>query len=69
MDFGGEPVVGDFREDGRSEPQEGSFVGEDGGDAGAALEFLVDAFEGVGGAQAALMGGGQIEDAESSGAR
>ena len=35
----------------------------------AALEFLVDAFESVGGAQAALVGGGQLEDGESSGAR
>ena len=33
----------------------------------AAFEFLVDAFEGVGGAQAALMGCGQIEDGKAFG--
>jgi len=69
VDFGGEPVVGDFCEDGAGQAQEGGFVWEDGGDAGAAFEFLVDAFEGVGGAQAALMGGWELEDGESSGAR
>ena len=69
VDFGGEPVVGDFCEDGAGEAEEGGFVGKDGGDAGAAFEFLIDAFEGVGGAQAALVGGGQLEDGESSGAR
>ena len=35
----------------------------------AAFDFLVDAFEGVGGTQAALVGGRQLEDGESSGAR
>jgi hypothetical protein len=45
------------------------FLWEDGGDAGAAFEFLVDAFEGVGGAQAALVSGGEGEDGESSGTR
>ena len=33
----------------------------------AALEFLVDPFEGVGGAQAALVGGGQFEDGDALG--
>ena len=65
MDFGGEPVVGDFCEDGAGEAQEGGFVWEDGGDAGAAFEFLVDALQGVGGAQAALVGGGQLEDGKA----
>ena len=62
-----EPVVGDFCEDGGGEAQKGGFVGKDGGDASAgalsvvewaAFEFLVDAFEGVGGAQAALWAAG-----------
>ena len=33
----------------------------------AAFAFLIDAFEGVGGAQAALMGGGQLDEAEALG--
>jgi len=33
------------------------------------LSSSVDAFESVGSAQAALVGGGQLEDGESSGAR
>ena len=54
VNFTGFPVVGDFCEKGGAEAQEGSFVWKDGGDAGAALEFLVDALNGVGSAQAAL---------------
>ena len=59
------PIVGGFREESGDEAQEGGFVWKDGGDAGAAFEFLVDPFEGVGGAQAALMGGGEGEDGEA----
>ena len=51
-------MVGGLGEQSRDQAQEGGFVWEDGGDTGAAFEFLVDAFEGVGGAQAALVGGG-----------
>ena len=56
------------------EAEEGGFVWKNGDDAGAdalssveraAFEFLVDAFEGVGGAQAALMGG--VEGKERGG--
>ena len=39
-------MIGDFSEKGGAEAEQGSFVSKDGGDAGATLEFLVDAFEG-----------------------
>ena len=47
--------------------QEGSFVVEGGGDAGAAFEFLIDALDGVPGAQAPVMGGGKGGDGEALG--
>ena len=52
VSFGGFPVVADFVEHGTDQAQEGGWVWEDAGDAGAAFEFLVDAFERIGGAQA-----------------
>ena len=63
--FGRFPLVGSFREEGGEEAEEGGFVWKDAGDAGAAFEFLVDAFEGVAGAQAALVGGREGEDGEA----
>ena len=52
VNFAGFPFVAGFAEEGGDEAQEGGFIGEEAGDAGAAFEFLVDAFERVGGAQA-----------------
>ena len=57
VDFGGEPFVALLAEEGGDESQEGGFVGEKGGDAGAAFEFLIDALDGVAGAHAPVMGG------------
>ena len=55
VNFSGFPFVAGFGEDGRDEAQEGSFVWKEAGDAGAAFEFFIDAFERVAGAQAALV--------------
>ena len=64
VNFSGFPIVAGFAEEGGDEAQEGMFVGEDARDAGAAFEFLVDAFQSIGGAQAFLVGGGQGEHGE-----
>ena len=48
--FGGGPVVVDFVEDGADQAQKGFAAGEDAGDTGAALDLLVEALGGVGGA-------------------
>jgi hypothetical protein len=50
------PFVVDFAEQGGDQAQEGSFIGEEAGDAGAAFEFLVDPFQRVAGAQSGLVG-------------
>ena len=55
VDFSGFPFVAGFGEDGTDEAQEGRFVWKEAGDAGAAFEFFIDAFERVAGAQAALV--------------
>ena len=47
VSFGGFPIVGRFREEGGDEAEEGGFVWKDAGDAGAAFDFLIDAFEGA----------------------
>jgi hypothetical protein len=49
VNFLGEPVLVDFAEDGEDEAKEGGFVEKEGGDAGSACDFLVEAFKGVGG--------------------
>lgn len=49
----------------QTRPQERGLVGKEGGDAGSALDFLIDAFEGVAGAHAAMVGGRKGEDGES----
>ena len=59
INFGGEPLVAVFAEQGGDEAQEGGFVGEEGGGAGWAFAFPIDAFDGVAGAHAPLMGGGE----------
>ena len=65
VNFSGFPFVAGFGEDGRDEAQEGSFVGKEAGDAGAAFEFFIDAFERVAGAQAALVVAGEGESGEA----
>jgi len=55
VNFSGFPFVTNLREDSADEAQEGGFVWKEAGDAGAAFEFFVDAFERVAGPQAALM--------------
>ena len=55
VNFSRFPFVAGFGEDGRDEAQKGGFVWKEAGDAGAAFEFFIDAFERVAGAQAALM--------------
>ena len=59
VDFPGFPFVAGFGQKGGDQAQEGGFIGEDAGHAGAAFEFLVDAFQRIGGAQPILVGGGK----------
>ncbi len=65
--FSGFPLVAGFAQERGDQAQEGGFVGEDAGHTGAAFEFLVDAFQGVGGAHPFLVGGGQREHREALG--
>lgn len=51
-DFSGFPIFACFAEEGGGQAEQGGFIWKDAGDAGAAFEFLVDAFERIGGAQA-----------------
>ncbi len=44
VDFSGFPIVAGFAEERRDQAEAGFFIGKDAGDAGAAFEFLVDAF-------------------------
>jgi hypothetical protein len=67
VDFACGPLIVDFSEECRDEAEEGSFVGEKGSDAGAALEFKIDAFDGIAGAESALVGGREGEDGEALG--
>ena len=67
VNFSGFPFVTDLREDGADEAQEGGFVWKEAGDAGAAFEFFIDAFEWVAGAQAALVLAGEGESGEALG--
>ena len=67
VDFSGEPLLADFAEEGGDEAEQGSFVRKEGCDAGSALEFLIDAFEGVARAQAALVSGRERENGEARG--
>ena len=61
VDFSGFPVVAGFGQEGGDQAQEGAFVGEDAGHTRAALEFLVDAFQRMGGAPPLLVGHGERE--------
>jgi hypothetical protein len=65
VDFSGEPLFADFAEEGRDESEKRGFVWKEGGDAGSAFEFLIDAFDGVACAHAALVGGREGEDSEA----
>ena len=67
VNFSGFPFVAGFGQEGRDEPQEGGFIGEDAGDAGAPFEFLIHAFQPVGGAQSFLVGEGQGKDGQALG--
>ena len=67
VNFGGLPFVADFVEQGGDQAQEGGFIGEEAGDAGAAFEFLVDPFQSVAGAEAELPGWRQGEDGKALG--
>ena len=65
VDFSGFPVVAGFGQEGGDQAEEGWFIGEDAGDASAAFEFLVDAFERIGGAHSFLVRGGEREHREA----
>ena len=67
VDFSSFPFITCLGEDGADEAQEGSLVGKEAGDACAAFEFFVDAFERVAGAQAALVAPGEGEGGKALG--
>ena len=67
VNFGGLPFIAEFVEQGGDQAQEGGFIGEEAGDAGAAFEFLVDPFQSVAGAQSGLVGERQGEDGKALG--
>jgi hypothetical protein len=67
VNFSSFPFVAGFGEDGTDEAQEGGFVGKEAGDAGAAFEFFIDAFERVAGAPAALVIAGEGERGKALG--
>ena len=67
VDFSGFPVFADFHQDGGDESQERGLVGEQRGDAGAAFDFLVEAFQHVAGSQPATMLGRQGEHGQPFG--
>jgi hypothetical protein len=47
------PFLVDFDEHGADVPQEGCFVGKEGGDAGASVNLFVESFEHIGGSPGA----------------
>ena len=67
VNFSGFPFVAGFGEDGTDEAQERRFIGKEAGDAGAAFEFFIDAFERVAGAQTALVFAGEGEGGKALG--
>lgn len=66
VDFSGFPLVAGFGQPGRDQPQPGRFIGEDAGDAGAAFDFLIHAFQLIGGAESFLVGEGQGKNSRSA---
>ena len=65
VDFSGEPLFADFAEEGGDEAKQRGFVWKEGGDAGSAFEFLIDALNGVARAHAALVGERQGKNSEA----
>jgi hypothetical protein len=65
VNFSSFPFGAGFGQEGRDQAQEGSFIGKEAGHAGAAFDFLVDALDGVGGAQAPLMGRRQRKNGQA----
>ena len=65
VDFSSFPVVAGLGQEGGDQAEQGFFIGEDAGHAGAAFEFLVDPFQRIGRAHPLLVGGGQREDREA----
>ena len=61
------PLFGYFGEEGGDEAENGGLVGKETGDAGAAFDFEVDAFEGVGGSEFDAVGRGKGEDGKALG--
>ncbi len=59
VNFGSEPFVALLAEEGGDEAPQQGFVGEEGGDAGAAFQLLIDALDGDASAPAPLMGAGE----------
>ena len=67
IDLAGHPVLVALGEPCRNEAQAGRGVGEDRGDAGAALDLAVEAFEAVGDAPPGALRVRQAEDDEALG--
>ena len=65
VDFAGHPVFVALGQQGRDQTQAGGGVGEDRGDASAALDLAIDAFEAIGGAQANLLPKRHVERREA----
>ena len=59
------PLFADFAEEGGDEVEQGGFVWKEGSDAGSAFEFLINAFDGVTCAHAAVVGGRKGKDSEA----
>ena len=67
IDLAGHPLLVALGEERGNEAQTGRSVGEDRGDAGAALDLAVDAFEAVGGAQADALAERKVKGCEAFG--
>lgn len=65
VSFSGFPFFAGFGQERANQAQEGRFIGKEAGDARAAFEFFVDAFDRIGGAQAALVRHGEGQDRQA----
>jgi hypothetical protein len=65
VDFSGFPFIAGFAQERGDQTEEGRFIGEDAGNAGAAFEFHVDAFQRIGSAHSFLMRGRQCKHGEA----
>jgi len=63
--FRSPPLFADFAKEGGDESKQRCLVWKEGSDAGSASEFLIDAFDGVACAHAALVGGREGEDSKA----